>query len=202
MPLPLAAGAIGAGVGALSEKYGWTWLPNYKDIPLVTTGYDEQLETNAFNLARTTLIAEEGHRTDVYRDTEGFLTVGIGHKVTPLDNLKFGQVISEEAVTAFFNSDIQKAFKAAIKQAKEINRYNVYMIARLTSVNFQLGTAWTNKFPNTWALIKSGEPEKVEKAIRNIQIPKYENGKPANWVAQTPNRALAFAAILQNQFLG
>lgn len=201
MPLPLVAGAA-MGVGALSEKYGWTWMPNYKDIPTVLNGTDPQVEQNGYSLAKTHLVAEEGRRNDVYRDSLGFLTVGIGHRVTALDNLVFGQRISEASIDNLFKKDIDKAFSAAVKQSKEIKRYNAYMIARLTSVNFQLGTGWINKFPNTWALIKTGDPASVQKAINAITTPKYEGGKPANWAAQTPNRAVAFANILKQQFIG
>ena len=43
------------------------------------------------------LIAErEGRRNDVYKDSLGKLTVGIGHLVVPSDHLNFGERISDE----------------------------------------------------------------------------------------------------------
>jgi len=59
----------------------------------------------------------------------------------------------------------------------------------LTSVNFQLGTAWTAKFPNTWALLREG---KYMQATNNILI--------SAWSRQTPKRANSFVIEIRNQF--
>jgi GH24 family phage-related lysozyme (muramidase) len=47
----------------------------------------------------------EGRRNDVYLDSRGIPTVGIGHKVLPEDNLKVGDVISDAQVEAFYVKD-------------------------------------------------------------------------------------------------
>lgn len=185
MPLPFIA--AGLGLGALSERYGVGF--NYKDLSTVILGNDGDMEERAFGRAKAILITEEGRRKDVYLDTRGILTVGIGHKVLAADNLKLGDKISDAQIDDFFSKDINKAFSAAIKQSKEINRYNVDMIARLTSVNFQLGTGWTAKFPNTWALLRQGNGAK---AAQNILV--------SDWAQQTPNRANRFAIEIQTQF--
>lgn len=185
--LALATGVITATVGAVSERYGWN-VPNYRNLanPLSS---DANVESNAFARATAILQEEEGYRNTAYLDTRGKLTVGIGHLVLPKDGIKLGQTIDDARIQAFFAADAQKAFQAACKQAKECNRYNVEMIARLTSVNFQLGTGWTAEFVNTWSLIKSG---KSVAAIKNLQR--------SAWASQTPNRVAAFVSTLQNQF--
>ncbi|MDX1939665.1 MAG: glycoside hydrolase family protein [Saprospiraceae bacterium] len=180
---------LGLGLGALSERYTWPFFPNYRDVVTMTTGTDEDIETRALARAKAILIAEEGRRNDVYRDTRGFLTVGIGHKVIPADNLVYGQTISNERIDSLFATDIARAFTAAVSQAKEIGRYNVDMVARLTSVNFQLGTAWRTKFPNTWTLIKNGN---INQAIQNLIN--------SAWYQQTPTRVANFISTLQSQY--
>jgi GH24 family phage-related lysozyme (muramidase) len=146
----------------------------------------ESVEKAAFQRAKALVIEEEGYRTKAYLDTRGILTVGIGHKVLPGDNIKLGQEISRERVEALFSSDIAGAFEAAKRQALELNKYTPEMIAALTSVNFQLGTNWTKVFYNTWAHIKKGN---VETAVNNL--------KKSDWYKQTPKRVVFFIDVLE-----
>lgn len=188
MVLPVIAAGAGFTFGALSERFGWN-VPNYRDFGNIAMGENTGVESNAFHRAKEILVQEEGRRNDVYKDTLGNLTVGIGHKVLPSDNLRLGDVISNDKVDQFFSEDASKAFIAAVNQAKEIDKYNVEMIARLTSVNFQLGTGWRSKFPNTWSLIKSGE---ITPAVRGLIN--------SRWYQQTPTRVANLIQVLQSQF--
>ena len=52
------------------------------------------------------LIEEEGVRYTVYRDVAGYPTVGVGHLVRPVDNLRVGDRISDEQVIDFLESDL------------------------------------------------------------------------------------------------
>lgn len=88
----------------------------------------------------------------------------------------------------FFRTDVAKAFDAARNQAREMNRYNVDMIASLTGVNFQLGTGWVREFSNTWAYLKSGN---FSAAISNLKM--------SLWNKQTPVRVASFISTLQQQ---
>jgi len=185
VPLILAGGMA---AGALAERYGIP-LPNLNMLKGQFVTNPQLIEQQAFILAQQHLIAEEGSRNTVYKDSQGFLTVGVGHKVVPADNLKLGDTISSTRLNQFFAQDIAKAFSAAKSQARELDKYNVEMIARLTSVNFQLGTGWRYKFPNTWAFIKAGN---VQAAIRNLT--------QSSWYRQTPNRVVAFVNTLQRQY--
>lgn len=54
------------------------------------------------------LIQREGVRNDVYKDSKGFLTVGIGHLVQHADGLKFGDVISDDRIMQLFESDFNR----------------------------------------------------------------------------------------------
>jgi GH24 family phage-related lysozyme (muramidase) len=48
---------------------------------------------------------KEGLRLEVYADTRGFLTVGYGHKITPDDNLKLGDKITQSQADNYFEHD-------------------------------------------------------------------------------------------------
>ena len=58
---------------------------------------------------------DEGCRLDVYLDTRGNPTVGIGHLVTPEDNLQVGDVITQEQCDAFFRQDLHTAIEGCVK---------------------------------------------------------------------------------------
>lgn len=131
----------------------------------------------------------EGYRLTAYRDTRGYVTVGIGHKVLASDGIRLGQTITPERVAQLFKKDANNAIAAAKSQARELNKYNMDMIIALASVNFQLGIYWRSEFKNTWNLIKKGQ---TTAAIQNL--------KSSLWYGQTPNRVLAFAAALQRNF--
>lgn len=182
----VAAGAVA--VGIISEKYGLP-IPNYRQV-LPTTPDERTIEAQAWSMLRSKMIAEEGYRNDVYRDSLGKLTVGIGHLVQPGDNLKLGDKISDKRVDQLFHEDLKSAFGAAVIQAQQLNRYNVEMITALTSVNFQLGIFWnTAKFPNTWAKLQKGEAAAAVNSILNSE-----------WHKQTPKRTTAFIEVIKNQY--
>jgi GH24 family phage-related lysozyme (muramidase) len=54
----------------------------------------------------------EGVKTNVYKDSEGRLTVGISHLVTSADKLKLRDEITDQQVSEFFKNDSAKALAA------------------------------------------------------------------------------------------
>lgn len=128
----------------------------------------------------------EGYRTEVYLDTLGKPTVGIGHLVLKEDNLKVGDVITGQEVIDFFDKDSEKALNAAIKQAQEIGVTTTDFIVALVSVNFQLGTSWNKVFSRTYAHLVAG---RYETAIANLRRSK--------WARQTPVRVSDFIKAIK-----
>lgn len=189
----IAAGLLGVAAGAAAERYGLT-LPSLTGFKGAIVPNDLVIEGQALAMFKAKVQASEGYRRDVYRDPvfpndPSKWTVGIGHKVLPEDNLKLGDVISDERVQQLFIKDTSTAFNAAKSQARELNKYNPEMIAALAEVNYQLGIFWRSKFPNTWSLIKSG---KINPAISAL----YGSA----WYKQTPNRVIAFVNVLKSQY--
>lgn len=140
----------------------------------------------AFEKALCHLKLREGFKLKVYRDTLGIPTVGVGHVVRVEDNLKVGDTITEERCNAFLARDAANAFTAACSQLIELGFYATDFLVALTSVNFQLGTKWTNRFPNTWNLIKT---KRYDQAIQAIGT--------SLWAKQTPVRAKDFQDALR-----
>lgn len=119
--------------------------------------------------------AREGYSNRVYADSLGKPTVGIGHLVLPEDNLKLGDVISDERVMEFWHKDSAGAFGAAMKQAESAGICDPCFVAALASVNYQMGTGWRKKFPTIWALIEAGRydeaADRLEGTLWNRQTP-------------------------------
>ena len=179
---------IGGGVlyGALSERYAIPYTPNVTELPNLMNKVEDNVKKAAFQQALELIETEEGFKDTVYLDTLGYPTVGWGHKVLPEDGLKLGDKISIEKAKQFLAKDLNAAFDAAVLQANECGKFNSYFIARLTSVNYQLGIYWRTKFPNTWSYIKAGNLPALKSALYN-----------SAWYKQTPNRVIAFYSDLE-----
>lgn len=121
----------------------------------------------------------EGVRTDVYRDSEGYLTAGVGHKLTDSEIKKYpyGTIVSKDLIDTWERQDVSGAYKAAVNQAAAIGTTDTHFIAALTSVNFQLGTAWNQEHVKTWGYMKAHEWEKA--AVE---------AEDSSWFRQTPVR--------------
>ncbi len=133
------------------------------------------------------LLVREGKRNVVYRDSLGKPTVGVGHLVLPGDNLKVGDKITDEQVNAFLDKDARGAWDAANRQAAEAGITDGCFIVALASVNFQLGTGWTKKFPSTWNMIKKGQYNEAANALNGTL-----------WAKQTPVRVQDFQKALRD----
>jgi GH24 family phage-related lysozyme (muramidase) len=129
---------------------------------------------------------EEGYRNTVYLDSLGKPTVGVGHLVLPQDNLKVGDVISDERVMELLKHDASEAYQAALKQAQAMGITDSNFVVALGSVNFQLGTGWREKFPNTWATMKAGRLEEAASMLEGTL-----------WSKQTPDRVDYFQGALR-----
>jgi lysozyme len=144
---------------------------------------DAQNEQAAFEKL---MALREGRENQVYKDSLGKLTVGIGHLVLPNDNLRLGEVISDAQVDAFFAQDGAKALAAAQSQAAEAGIGSTDFVPYLASVNFQLGVKWTETFPDTWQMIVGGRYQDAANALDGTL-----------WQRQTPVRVTDFQGALR-----
>ena len=134
----------------------------------------------------TLMRLREGVRTTVYLDSLKKPTVGIGHLVQPGDKLKVGDVITDKQVSDFFKQDGAKALTAARAQAAKAGVKDLDFIVYLASVNFQMGTKWTQAFKKVWQLILDGKYEDAAMALEGTR-----------WKKQTPRRVKDFQGALR-----
>ena len=140
------------------------------------------------------LVLREEPREKTYLDSLGKLTGGIGHLLLKEEQPLYpeGTVVPEEVRNAWFEADSAKATKAAYDQAQELQASS--LIPALAAVNFQLGTAWTEKFPKAYEHLKNGN---YESAIQEIENTSEGSGKPSSWKKQTPVRVTDFVAAIR-----
>lgn len=149
------------------------------------------IDAQALPLARALVMQREGVRNTAYIDTEGYLTGGVGHKITAADGKwKVGDHISDAKLSAWFSKDLSGSFAAAKAQAILLRKYTPAFIAALVSVNFQLGTGWRSKFPNTWAALVRGD---YRDAINRIN--------QSEWARQTPVRVADFVGSIRTAYM-
>ncbi|HHH3437591.1 TPA: glycoside hydrolase family protein [Enterobacter hormaechei subsp. steigerwaltii] len=118
-----------------------------------------------------------------YKDTEGYLTVGYGHKVLQSENFNNG--ITEIEALNLLDNDIAIAESQLSKLNLSIPKdWHDFMIIMI----FQLGLSGTMKF------------KKMIQALRDANYKEaVKQAKDSLWYRQTPNRVNAMIAQLENK---
>ncbi len=137
---------------------------------------------------------DEGCKLELYKDTEGFWTIGIGQLITKnpsynvardeLDRL-MGRVcngrITQQEAENLFNSSVEKARKGILANATLKPVYDVLDEVRrcaLINMVFQMGVAGVAGFTNSLRMLKE---KRWDDAAVNLA--------KSRWYNQTPNRA-------------
>ena len=126
----------------------------------------------------------EGFRDHIYKDTEGFATIGWGHKVVYEDNFEEGKTYTKEELQEVFDKDLNKAIGLARQLMEENDVRDLPTTAQhtLTEMCFQLGKSGVSKFRNMWKALQEG----------NFIGASYEM-LDSKWNKQTPNRCKKLA---------
>lgn len=137
---------------------------------------------------------DEGCKLELYKDTEGFWTIGIGQLITKnpsynvardeLDRL-MGRVcngrITQQEAEYLFNSSVEKARKGILANATLKPVYDVLDEVRrcaLINMVFQMGVTGVAGFTNSLRMLKE---KRWDDAAVNLA--------KSRWYNQTPNRA-------------
>ena len=138
------------------------------------------------------LLSDEGYKTNVYEDTEGYLTVGIGHKLTEEEKeiYKKGDYVPSDIIKKWTTNDINKFSNIAEEGMTEMNLVNsdIYQNHKEMWVSFfyQLGKDGGLKFENMFDAIRKGDGQAAhDEALNSL------------WAKQTPKRAKRFAKFLK-----
>ena len=83
----------------------------------------------------------EGFRNKIYQDTEGFDTIGWGHKVVAGDPFQAGVEYTEQDLQAVFDKDLRKAIAQMKQLCMQNSVENLPETAEhvITEMCFQLG---------------------------------------------------------------
>ena len=121
----------------------------------------------------------EGFRDHVYIDTEGFRTIGWGHKVVHEDNFEDGKTYTKEELQEVFDNDLRKALGLARQLMEENDVRDLPTTAQhtITEMCFQLGKSGVSKFRNMWKALQN----------RDFNTASLEM-LDSKWNRQTPNR--------------
>jgi lysozyme len=146
---------------------------------------------------------EEGFRTRMYKDTNGFRTVGIGFNMdaagarrlweqagvtTGFDDVLAGRkTISKGEAEALYTTTKTNARNGASRLVKNFNQLGTHQQDALADMVFQLGQAGAMAFARTRGLIEQGKFKEAAQAMLQSR-----NAK------QTPNRVLRRAYMLEN----
>ena len=137
----------------------------------------------------------EGYREEVYLDTLGNPTCGVGHVLSSAENAQYaiGDVIRADILDTWLSKDAEKAWYSAAQQLHDLSINNLDFLLALGSVNFQLGTSWQHKFPSAYKALKARD---YEEAINQISTGSGTNGQ-SKWKEQTPVRVEDFVKAIK-----
>lgn len=131
----------------------------------------------------------EGFRTDVYLDSLGKETAGLGHLLLPseLHTYPLGSTVPDDVLNEWIEEDTTGCYVAGMNQARQIGSTDQSLINALSCVSFQLGGGWYTKFPKCWQFLKAHQWSEAATEAENSE-----------WNNQTPVRVADFTSVLQS----
>jgi len=132
--------------------------------------------------------SHEGIIMEVYSDSLGLKTLGIGHLLTAKDNFEEGVTYPMEVINKLFEEDYSIAFNDAhdLIEDKDIP-YDPMVESVLTEMAFQLGLPRLKKFVK---FIEGLQEEDYSKAADEMI--------DSRWAKQTPARAYELSTLIRN----
>jgi lysozyme len=111
------------------------------------------------------LIIDEGVRLDVYEDSLGNLTVGVGHLVQEKDQLTFGQVITQKHCDALFAADLSRTIYSCERDIDGWNAFPDEIQEILVNMAYNLGITGLLKFVNTLKFLRNHQYDEAADAL-------------------------------------
>ena len=162
--MALSAGAMG--LAAFTTQPTESQKQTAHAAPMV-----QDLRQNAYFMQtseafKEALVQEEGVRLTVYRDVAGYPTVGVGHLVTPADNLSVGQRISYDQVIEFLEADLAKAEEAVARLVGGLPLHQHEFDALVDLVyNVGEGNVSESESPRLNAAIQAGDYDGIAREL-------------------------------------
>lgn len=132
---------------------------------------------------RARLVEEEGYRNEMYIDSLGYPTIGIGHRY---DGSRHW--MSDREIERLFARDLSEACRAATSLVPNYSRHSMEVRLMLVSLTFNLGRDGFADFRHFRSAL----------AYRNYHLAAAELRK-SFYYRQLPNRVEAYARVLEAQ---
>lgn len=117
---------------------------------------------------------DEGEILHAYRDSLGYITIGVGRLI---DKRRGGGITAEESAYLLAN-DIKKKIVGIEKNLPWFDRLDDARKGVLLNMAFQMGVTGLLGFKNTLNMVRMGDYEGAARGMLN-----------SKWAKQTPNRA-------------
>jgi lysozyme len=139
----------------------------------------------SFSDYKTHFVKYEGNKNQLYRDSKGYLTVGIGHKFEKGEKTK--KFYSNSEIDTLFKTDLEEAKKIAKRVFPSFDKQPDDVQILLVSLCFNLGEGGINKF------------KQFKKAIDRKQYSvAADELKDSLWYRQTGKRGISYIKILKD----
>ena len=127
------------------------------------------------------LKTDEGVKYEVYSDSRGLLTFGIGHLITKKDpeyGKPIGTKVSKERVKEAFKIDLQKVLKELYAWSSDCNTWPSEVKQIIANMMFNLGRTRMDKFKKFKAAVEAKDWKTAAKEMAN-----------SKWARQVKDRA-------------
>jgi len=121
------------------------------------------------------LKGDEDVRSQVYKDSLGFFTIGVGRLV---DDRKPGSGLRPVEIDFMLNNDVDDRINALQKALPWFQNLDDVRQGVLLNMAFQMGTDCLLGFKNTLEMVRQGQYSQAADAMLQ-----------SKWAQQTPNRA-------------
>ncbi len=99
------------------------------------------------------LIEHEGIRLQPYRDSEGYLTIGVGRLIDP----ELGGGITEEEAMYLLDNDVRRMTDELTRSHPVVATLSPARRDVLINMAFNMGVPRLSKFTRTWAFIRAAD---------------------------------------------
>jgi lysozyme len=148
------------------------------------------LDAANIRLLKQELKREEGEKLKIYRCTQGYLTVGIGHKIVRGDQeyqKAVGTPITQARSTQLFEADVKRTLEELDKKIPWLKLQPPEVIRAVTNMAFQMGVKGVQNFRQMLQNLLDKDYEMA-----------YTNGLRSLWARQTPGRARRVMTMIRN----
>ena len=141
----------------------------------------------------------EGHCENIYKDSEGYLTFGIGHKIVTSDP-EYGQAcgtpVDPARVLSVFNADANSHVAEVYRLYPEFDCEPDFVQLVVGDMMFNMGYTRLSGFVNMKAAVLDKD---YERAADEMKFTSQGSGVESQWYQQTGRRAIKLVSMMRSE---